>query len=61
MDNFIIFFNMKVYCVFSLEWPHRGDSSEYTQYTNKYKKENHHKLSQISSNGFLFQGIQERV
>ena len=24
---------MKVCCVFSLESPHRGDSSEYTQYT----------------------------
>ena len=30
---FSIFFNMKVYCVFSLESPHRGDSYEYTQYT----------------------------
>ena len=28
------FFNMKVCCVFSLESPHRGDSNEYTQYTN---------------------------
>ena len=33
MDIFLIFFNMKVYCVFSLESPHRGDSNEYTQYT----------------------------
>ena len=24
---------MKIYCVFSLESPHRGDSYEYTQYT----------------------------
>ena len=24
---------MKIYCVFSLESPHRGDSNEYTQYT----------------------------
>ena len=24
---------MKVYCVFSVELPHRGDSNEYTQYT----------------------------
>ena len=30
---FSIYFNMKVCCVFSLESPHRGDSSEYTQYT----------------------------
>ena len=30
---FLIFFNMKVCCVFSLELPHQGDSGEYTQYT----------------------------
>ena len=30
---FSIFYNMKVYCVFPLESPHRGDSNEYTQYT----------------------------
>ena len=24
---------MKVCCVFSLEWPGRGDSNDYTQYT----------------------------
>ena len=30
---FSIFFNMKVFCVFSLESPHRGDSNKYTQYT----------------------------
>ena len=34
MDIFSIFFNMKVWCVFSLESPHRGDSNEYTRYTN---------------------------
>ena len=33
MDIFSIFSNTKVYCVFSLESPHRGDSYEYTQYT----------------------------
>ena len=33
MDIISIFLNMKVYCVFSLESPHRGDSNEYTQYT----------------------------
>ena len=32
-DIFLIFFNMKVCCVFTLESPHRGDSNEYTQYT----------------------------
>ena len=28
-----MFCNMKLYCVFSLESPHRGDSNGYTQYT----------------------------
>ena len=32
MDIFSIFFNLKVYCVFSLESPHRGDSNEWSQY-----------------------------
>ena len=32
-DIFLIFFNMKVCCVFSLELPHRGDSNENTQHT----------------------------
>ena len=30
--SFLILFNMKVCCVFSLESPHQGDSNEYTQY-----------------------------
>ena len=30
---FSTFLNMKVNYVFSLEFPHRGDSNEYTQYT----------------------------
>ena len=40
MDIFLIFFNMKVYCVFSLESPRRGDSNENTQHTifNRKKK-----------------------
>ena len=29
----LIFYNMKVCCVFSLESPHRDDSNEYTGYT----------------------------
>ena len=62
MDNFSIFFNMKVSCVFSLESPHRGDSNEYTQYTIFIiKKENPPKFSQICSYGFCLQGTQERV
>ena len=35
-DIFLIFFNMKICCVFSLfslKLPHLGDSNEYTQYT----------------------------
>ena len=33
MDIVLIFFNMKVCCVFSSESPPRGDSNEYTQNT----------------------------
>ena len=33
MHTFSSFFNMKVYCVFSLELPHRGDSNKYKKYT----------------------------
>ena len=33
MAILLIFFNMKVYCVFSLESPHGGDSNEYIQHT----------------------------
>ena len=44
-DIILIFFNMKVYCVFSLESPHRGDSNENIQHTIfNIKKENHPKL-----------------
>ena len=32
-DIFMIFLNMKICCLFSLEMPHRGDSNEYIQYT----------------------------
>ena len=54
MVIFSIFFNMKVYCVFSLESPQRGDSNEYTQYTNsQYKKQNDPKLSHIVTMGFV--------
>ena len=33
MGIFSIFFNVTVFCVFSLELPQGGDSNEYTQYT----------------------------
>ena len=62
MDIFSIFLNMKVECLFPLELAHQGNSNVYTQYTIfKIKKENHSKLSQICSYGFLFQGAQEQV
>ena len=59
MDIFI--FKMKVYCVFSLESPHRDDSNEYTQYTifNIIKK-----ITLIDPKSAVmgfFQGTQERV
>ena len=45
MNNFSIFFNMKVCCVLSLELPHRGDSNEYTQHAIIYiKKRKSHKI-----------------
>ena len=44
----LIFYNMKVYCVFTLESPHGGDSNEYTQYTVfSINKQNHTKFSAI--------------
>ena len=59
-DIFWIFFNMKVYCLFSLESPQRGDSNEYTQYTtSQYKKENHPKLSQICNYGICSKGLKK--
>ena len=64
MDIFLIFFNMKVCCVFSLESPHRGNSNEYTQYMYaifNMNTKNHPKLSQICSYGIFFQGTQECV
>ena len=56
----LIFYNMKVYCVFTLESPHRGDSNEYTQYTIfQYEKEKHSKLSQICSHGNFSKGLKK--
>ena len=41
-----IFFKMKVYCVLSLELPHRGDSNKCTHYTSfNIKHKNRSKLS----------------
>ena len=59
---FFIFFNMKVYYVFSLELPHRGDSNVYTQHTiviskNKITPD----YSKSAALGFFFHRDQERV
>ena len=49
---------MKVYYVFSLESPHRGDSDEYTQYIIfNMKKKKQPKLSQICSYGNFSKGL----
>ena len=59
MDIFLILFNMKVCCVFSLESPHRGDSIEYTQYTIfNMNKKNTLNYPKSAAMGF-FQGTQE--
>ena len=56
-DIFLILFKIKVYCVFSLESPHRGDSNEYTQHTiSLYKKENHTKSAMLG----IFPGQRQR-
>ena len=50
---------MKVYCVISLETPHRGNSNVYIQYTiSPYEKENYPKKYQICSYGMFFLGTQ---
>ena len=46
---------MTVYCMFSLESPHQGDSNEYTQCTIfQYGKEIHPNISQICSYRVFF-------
>ena len=53
---------MTLYCMFSLESPHRGDSNECTQCTiRQYSKEIHPNISQICSYRVFFLGDQERV
>ena len=48
---------MKIYCVFSLESPYRGDSNEYTQNTiSQCKKEIYLILSQICNYGICSKG-----
>ena len=53
---------MQVYCVFSLESPHRGDSKEYTEYTiYGIKKKFTHNYHKYAAMGFFFQRTPERV
>ena len=56
---FSIFYNIKVFCVFALESPHQGDSTEYTQYIifNIEQKENRAKLSYICSDRIFPKGL----
>ena len=47
-----------MYCMFSLELPHRSNSNENTQYTIlNMKKEKHPKLSQTCSNRIFSMGL----
>ena len=53
-DIFSICFNMKVYCVLSIESPHRGDSNEYTQSTIfNLKKKNTLNYPTLEAMGFF--------
>ena len=53
-DIFSFFFNRKVYCVFLLESPHRGDSYEYTKYTIfRMKKKNTLNYPKCAAVGFF--------
>ena len=59
--SFSVFFNMKVYCVFLLESPHRGDPDENTNYTVfNIKKKITLNYPKSAAMGF-FPGTQERV
>ena len=62
MDIFLIFFHMKVCCVFSLESPHRGDSNKYTQYSIfNIKKKITLNYPISTAVRFFFQESQEQV
>ena len=58
MCIFSVFFNVKVFCLFSLELPHRGDSNEYTQYTIfNIKKKITLNYPKSASLGFFSKGL----
>ena len=53
----LIFFDMKVYCAFSLESPHRGDSNANIQYTiSNIKKKITLNYSKSAAMGFFPRG-----
>ena len=61
MEIFSIFFNMKVCCMLSLEWPHRGDSDEYTQYTIfNIKKKITRNYPKSAVMGFFSEGLKNK-
>ena len=60
-DIFLIFFNMKVSCVFSLESPHQGDSNDYTQCTIFNMNKKNTLIFPNLQSWNLFNGTQERV
>ena len=56
-----LFFNMKVYCVFSLESPHRGDTNENTKYTIfRLKKKISLNYPKYAATGFFSKGIKNK-
>ena len=62
MDNFSIFFNMEVCCVFSLESPHQGDSNKYIQYTNfNIKKKIIQNYPRSAAMGFCAKGLKNEL
>ena len=57
----MIFFHMKVFCVFSLESPYVGSSNEYTLYIIfNTKMENWPKLSEVCSYGIFSLGLKHK-
>ena len=50
---------MKVYCVFTLESPHRGDSNEYTQYNTIFNIDMKNTLNypKSAAMGFFSKGL----
>ena len=64
MDIFLIFLNLKVCCVFSLELPHRGNSNEYDEVILMSTQNIPFSTPENIPNLLLwefFQGTQERV